>query len=187
MANSIFIHPQAIVESETIGAGTRVWAFAHVMKDARIGMGCNIGDHAFVESGVTIGNDVTIKNGVSVWDGVEIGDLVFVGPNVAFTNDFRPRSKVYHSEVDRTMILEGASIGANATILPKLTIGKYAMIGAGAVVTKSVRDYELVHGNPARHAGWVSRTGEKLLFEDAKASCEGVNYVLRPDGIVEIG
>ena len=160
MTDPIFIHPQALVESDEIGAGTRIWAFAHVMKGAKIGKGCNIGDHSFVESGVSIGNDVTVKNGVSVWDGVEIGDLVFVGPNVAFTNDTRPRSKIYHPEPERTRIFEGASIGANATILAGITIGKYAMVGAGAVVTKNVRDFELVVGCPAKHAGWVQKSGE---------------------------
>lgn len=162
MTDPVFIHPQAIVESEDIGAGTRVWAFAHVMKNARIGKGCNIGDHSFVETGAIIGNDCTIKNGVSVWDGVEMGDLVFVGPNVAFTNDTIPRSKVYHPKPERTRILEGASIGANATILSGITIGKYAMIGAGSVVTKDVKDFELVFGSPARHAGWVNKAGEKV-------------------------
>jgi len=162
MADPIFIHPQALVESGEIGAGTRVWAFAHVMAGACIGKGCNIGDHSFVESGAVIGDDVTIKNGVSVWDGVEIGDRVFVGPNVAFTNDTRPRSKVYHASSERTSILEGASIGANATILAGITIGRYAMVGAGAVVTKDVLDFELVIGCPARHAGWVSRAGDKV-------------------------
>ncbi len=161
MTESVFIHPNALVESEDLGPGTRVWAFAHVMNGAKVGKGCNIGDHSFIESGVTIGNDVTIKNGVSVWDGVEIGDSVFVGPNVAFTNDIRPRSKVYHPEPVRTHILEGASIGANATILAGITIGKYAMVGAGAVVTKDVKDFELVIGCPARHAGWVNKAGEK--------------------------
>lgn len=162
MTDPTFIHPQALVESEDIGAGTRVWAFAHVMKGARVGKGCNIGDHSFIESGVIVGNDVTIKNGVSVWDGVEIGNLVFVGPNVAFTNDIRPRSKVYHPEPVRTKILEGASIGANATILAGITIGKYALVGAGSVVTKDVKDFELVVGCPARHAGWVNEAGEKV-------------------------
>ncbi|MDP4198942.1 MAG: acyltransferase [Bacteroidota bacterium] len=165
MADPVFIHPQALVESDQIGAGTRVWAFAHVMKGARIGKGCNIGDHAFVESGVVIGDDVTIKNGVSVWDGVELGDRVFVGPNVAFTNDTRPRSKVYHAEPVRTSLLEGASIGANATILAGITVGHYAMIGAGAVVTKDVRNFELVVGCPARHAGWVNRAGDKVAMQ----------------------
>jgi UDP-2-acetamido-3-amino-2,3-dideoxy-glucuronate N-acetyltransferase len=165
MSDPIFIHPQALVESEEVGEGTRIWAFAHVMKGARIGKGCNIGDHSFIESGVTIGNDVTVKNGVSIWEGVEIGDRVFVGPNVAFTNDLRPRSKVYHAEPERTVVCEGASFGANATILSGITIGKYAMIGAGAVVTKDVRDFELVTGNPARHAGWVSKTGDRVAIE----------------------
>jgi len=162
MTDTVFIHTQALVESDTIGEGTRIWAFAHVMKGARIGKGCNIGDHSFIESGVTVGNDVTIKNGVSIWEGVEIGDLVFVGPNVAFTNDTRPRSKVYHATPERTRILEGASIGANATILSGITIGRYAMIGAGSVVTKDVRDFELVVGCPARHAGWVNKAGNRV-------------------------
>ncbi len=161
MTDPVFIHPHALVESDDIGAGTRVWAFAHVMKSAQVGKGCNIGDHSFIESGAILGNDVTIKNGVSVWDGLEIGDLVFVGPNVAFTNDTRPRSKIYHLTPERTRILEGASIGANATILAGITIGKYAMVGAGSVVTKEVKDFELVVGCPARHAGWVNKAGEK--------------------------
>ena len=162
MTDPAFIHPQALVESNKIGAGTRVWAFAHVMKGARIGAGCNIGDHSFIESGVIVGNDVTIKNGVSVWDGVEIENLVFVGPNVAFTNDTRPRSKIYHPVPERTRILEGASIGANATILAGITIGKYAMVGAGSVVTKDVKDFELVVGCPARHSGWLNKAGESV-------------------------
>lgn len=161
MSDPVFIHPKSLVESDTIGAGTRVWAFAHVMKGARIGERCNIGDHSFVESGVTIGNDCTIKNGVSVWDGVTLGDRVFVGPNVAFTNDLRPRSRVYHDKPERTVVMEGASIGANATILP-VRIGKYAMIAAGAVVTKDVQDFELVAGCPAKHAGWVDEAGERV-------------------------
>ncbi len=163
MPDPIFIHPHALVESDAIGAGTRVWAFAHVMKGAKIGERCNIGDHSFIESGVVISDDVTIKNGVSVWEGVEIGDKVFVGPNVAFTNDTRPRSKVYHAEPVRTQVLEGASIGANATILAGITIGKYAMIGAGTVVTKDVKNFELVVGCPARHAGWVDERGDKVV------------------------
>jgi acetyltransferase-like isoleucine patch superfamily enzyme len=179
----IFIHPHALVETDDLGEGTRVWAFAHVMKGAKVGIGCNVGDHSFIESGVTIGNDVTIKNGVSIWEGVEIGDLVFIGPNAAFTNDVRPRSKVYHSEPVRTVVREGASIGANATILPGITIGKYAMVGAGAVVTKDVRDHELVVGSPARNAGWVSRSGDKLTFVDGKAEVNGEDYVIR-DGVV---
>jgi UDP-2-acetamido-3-amino-2,3-dideoxy-glucuronate N-acetyltransferase len=157
-----FVHPQALCESHNIGDGTRVWAFAHVMKGARIGKGCNVGDHSFVESGVTIGNDVTIKNGVSIWEGVEIGDKVFIGPNATFTNDIRPRSKVYHAEVSKTKVLEGASIGANATIVAGITIGRYAMIGAGAVVTKDVKDFELVIGCPAKHAGWVNEAGDSV-------------------------
>src|SRR5687767_14510153 len=110
----VFVHPTAIVETDTIGRGTRIWAYAHVMKDAVIGEECNLGDHSFVESRVTIGDRVTIKNGVSLWEGLEIDDDVFIGPNAAFTNDVYPRSKVYHAAPVRTTIKQGVSIGANA-------------------------------------------------------------------------
>ena len=162
LSKDVFIHPNALVESDDIGEETRIWAFAHVMEGARIGKGCNVGDHSFIESGVTIGDDVTVKNGVSIWEGVEIGDRVFIGPNVAFTNDSRPRSKIFHPTPVKTFVLEGASIGANATILPGITIGRYSMIGAGAIVTKDVQDFELAVGCPARHGGWVNRAGEKV-------------------------
>ena len=162
LPDSVFVHPQALVETDLIGSETRVWAFAHVMKNVRIGERCNVGDHSFIESGVKIGDDVTIKNGVSIWEGVDISDRVFIGPNAAFTNDLRPRSRVYHDEPVRTTVGEGASIGANATIIAGAHLGRYAMVGAGAVVTKPVKDFELVVGNPAKHAGWISKTGEKL-------------------------
>ena len=116
---SYFVHPNALVESEQIGEGTRIWAFAHVMKGAVVGKRCNIGDHAFVESDVTVGNGVTIKNGVAVWDGVSLGDHVFVGPNAVFTNDLNPRAEIKktHEQFVRTDVREGTSIGANATIV----------------------------------------------------------------------
>jgi acetyltransferase-like isoleucine patch superfamily enzyme len=160
-----YCHPTALVETDAIGSGTRIWAFAHVMEGATIGRDSNIGDHSFIESGVTIGSDVTIKNAVSIWTGVTIEDRVFVGPNAAFTNDLLPRSKIYHDEIIKTRVCFGASIGANATIVAGITIGRFAMVGAGAVVTKSVADYELVVGVPAAHHGWVSEEGEKLVFE----------------------
>jgi UDP-2-acetamido-3-amino-2,3-dideoxy-glucuronate N-acetyltransferase len=150
-----FIHPQAIVEEgAVIGKNTRVWANAHILGNAVIGEDCNICDHTFIENKVVIGNKVTIKCGVYIWDGIHIEDDVFIGPNVTFTNDKFPRSKQYQSVVESTIIQKGASIGANATILP-VKIGKNAMIGAGAVVTKDVPPYAIVKGNPARIVGYV--------------------------------
>jgi len=178
-----FKHATALVETETIGEETRIWAFAHVMKDVVIGSGCNVGDHSFVESGVTIGNDVTIKNGVSIWSGVTIEDLVFIGPNAVFTNDLRPRSKVYHSLPVKTVISRGASIGANATIVAGVTLGEYCMIGAGAVVSKSVRPFELVTGLPARHKGFVAKNGETLHFVDGRAEVDGEIYQLKDNHV----
>jgi acetyltransferase-like isoleucine patch superfamily enzyme len=169
--NGVFVHPAALVESDQIGAGTRVWAFAHVLQGARIGRGCNVGDHCFVENGVTIGDDAVIKNGVSIWDGVTIEDRVFVGPNVAFTNDLVPRAKTPRDVWDPTLIREGASLGANATIVCGTTIGRYALIGAGTVVTKDVPDFGLVVGNPGRLIGSVCRCGQRLAFDDDRAVC----------------
>ena len=145
-----FIHPQALVESDAIGEGTRIWAFCHVLAGATVGRDCNLGDHAFVESGVTIGDECVIKNGVSIWDGVTLEDRVFVGPNAAFTNDLVPRARVRRGAWDRTLVKEGASIGANATLVCPLVVGRYALIGAGAVVTRDVPSGCQVVGNPAR-------------------------------------
>ena len=162
MKKSIYIHPTALVETDQIGAGTRIWAFAHVLKGAVIGGNCNIGDHCFIEDGVRVGDDVVIKNGVALWEGVTIGDRVFVGPNVSFTNDHVPRAKVFRDAYDRVVVKEGASIGANATIVGPRIIGRYAMVGAGSVVTRDVPDYALVFGNPAEQKGWVCRCGGRL-------------------------
>ncbi len=159
-----FIHPKALCESENIGKDTRIWAFVHVLKDVTIGKDCNLCDYVFIENGVTIGDRVTIKNGISVWNGVTLEDDVFLGPNCVLTNDIFPRSKGYHSENVKTLIKKGASVGANATIICGTTLGKYCMIGAGAVVTKDVPDFALVIGNPARFRYWLSKTGEKLEF-----------------------
>ncbi|GAA0707525.1 WxcM-like domain-containing protein [Dactylosporangium roseum] len=152
---SRFVHPNALCESADVGAGTRVWAFAHVLPGAKIGADCNICDGVFVENDVTLGDRVTVKCGVQLWDGVTLGDDVFVGPNVTFTNDRMPRSRQYPPVFLRTTVEAGASIGANATILPGVTIGRSAMIGAGAVVTRSVPPYAIVVGNPARLTGYV--------------------------------
>jgi acetyltransferase-like isoleucine patch superfamily enzyme len=154
-SRDFFVHDRAICESSSIGSGSRIWAFAHVLPNARIGSDCNICDHVFVENDVIIGSRVTLKCGVQVWDGITIEDDVFVGPNVTFTNDIFPRSKVYPTEFSRTIIRKGASLGANSTILPGITIGSSAMIGAGAVVTKSVPPNAIVVGNPAKIIGYV--------------------------------
>ncbi len=148
-----FVHPQAICETTDIGEGTRIWAFAHVLAGARIGADCNVGDHAFIENDVIVGDRVTVKNGVQLWDGMRVGDDVFIGPNATFTNDPFPRSRSYGHEIALTRIDEGASIGANATILPGLTIGSHSMIGAGSVVTRDVPEGTIVAGNPARVVG----------------------------------
>ncbi|WP_337033119.1 acyltransferase [Paenibacillus illinoisensis] len=159
---SYFVHPQAIVETNDIGDDSRIWAFAHVLPNAKIGSNCNINDHTFIENDVTLGDNVTIKSGVYIWDGVTIEDNVFIGPNVTFTNDLRPRSKQYPSEFLETMIKEWASIGANSTIIAGNTIGRYAMIGAGSVVTKSIPNNTLWYGNPAVFQSYICNCGEKL-------------------------
>lgn len=184
--SDFFVHPNAIVESSNIGEGTRVWAFSHILKGAVIGKDCNICDHTFIENDVLIGDDVTIKCGIYIWDGVHIEDKVFLGPNVVFTNDLRPRSKMYPSEFAKTHVHYGASIGANATIIAGNVIGKWAMVGAGAVVTKDVPDYALVYGNPAKIKGYVCKCTEKLQFKDGLASCScGENYSLENGKISE--
>jgi UDP-2-acetamido-3-amino-2,3-dideoxy-glucuronate N-acetyltransferase len=149
-----FRHETAIVESASVGEGTRVWAYAHVLPGAVIGRQCNLCDHTFVENDVHIGDRVTIKCGVQVWDGVTLEDDVFVGPNATFSNDHFPRSGRHPDSYARTLVRKGASIGANATILPGLTIGERAMIGAGAVVTRDVPPLAIVAGNPARIVGY---------------------------------
>jgi acetyltransferase-like isoleucine patch superfamily enzyme len=164
MPPDVFIHPNALCESEHIGKGTRVWAFAHVMPQAVIGTDCNICDHAFIESGAVIGNRVTVKNNVLIWDKVVIEDDVFLGPNVVLTNDLRPRAAFKNppSKFLPTKICTGASVGANATIVCGVTLGSWSMVGAGAVVTRDVQPYALVLGNPAKFAGWTCMCGETL-------------------------
>jgi UDP-2-acetamido-3-amino-2,3-dideoxy-glucuronate N-acetyltransferase len=176
-----FVHPQALCDSEHVGDGTRIWAFAHVMQGARVGADCNIGEGAFVESGAVLGNRVTLKNQVMVWDGVEIGDDVFVGPGVIFTNDRMPRSPRMPQAAARyqdpaqwrltTRVGPGASLGAGAVILPGIDIGTCAMIGAGAVVIRNVAPHSLVVGNPARHTGWVCVCGTRLRDTFICPSC----------------
>ena len=162
---SFLLHPQGICETERVGRGTRIWAFAHVLPGASIGADCNICDHVFVENEVVIGDRVTIKSGVQVWDGVTLEDDVFVGPNATFTNDRFPRSKQYLDEPKDTVVEAGASVGANATILPGIRIGRSAMVGAGAVVTHSVPANAIVSGNPARITGYVGTSETRIEAE----------------------
>lgn len=147
------IHATAEVQTDAIGNGTLVWQYSVILKGARIGANCNVNAHCFIENDVVVGNNVTIKCGVQLWDGIRVENNVFIGPNVTFTNDKYPRSKKYPDAFSKTVIKEGASIGANATILCGITIGRNAMIGAGSVVTKNIPDGELWFGNPARHRG----------------------------------
>jgi UDP-2-acetamido-3-amino-2,3-dideoxy-glucuronate N-acetyltransferase len=154
-----FEHPLSLCESDSVGPGTRIWAFAHVLPGARIGADCNIGDHVFIENDVVVGDRVTIKNGVQLWDGVRLEDDVFVGPNVTFTNDPFPRSKVVPEVFATTVVRRGASLGANSTILPGVTVGNRAMVGAGSVVTRDVPPFAVVVGNPARVVGYEEAGG----------------------------
>jgi acetyltransferase-like isoleucine patch superfamily enzyme len=171
-----YIHPTALVESELVGAGAKIWAFAHILKGAAIGCDCNIGDHCFIEGGVRIGNHVVVKNGVSIWSGVTLEDYVFVGPNAVFTNDLFPRAKVFHEHDVATLVREGASIGANATLKCGIAVGQWAMIGAGSTVTRDVPDFALVYGVPGRQQGWVCACGTRLTLPlshaNGGAKCE---------------
>ena len=181
-----FRHPLALVESTEIGRGTRVWAWAHVMQGARVGADCNIGEHCFVERGAVLGDRVTVKNGVQVWEGVTAEDDVFLGPNAVLTNDMRPRSRSADFHAVPTLLRRGCSIGANATVLPGLTVGRFALVAAGAVVTRDVPDFALVVGNPARVRGHVCACTKTLAFDaggEVRCAC-GRGY-RRRDGAVE--
>ena len=177
------IHSKALVDDpQSIGSETNVWAFAHVMKDAIVGVDCNIGDHAFIESGAVVGDRVTLKNQVLLWEGVTLEDDVFVGPRVTFTNDRFPRSArmqqakkkytVKENWLVETKVRQGCSIGANATICPGVELGQYCMIAAGSVVTADVEPHSLVAGNPARHIGFVCSCGEKLAGHYEQFACQ---------------
>ncbi len=167
-----FVHAQGICESTQIGKNSRIWAFAHVLPGARIGSECNICDNVFIENDVILGDRITVKCGVQLWDGITLEDDVFVGPNATFTNDPFPRSKQYPEQFPRTVICKGASIGANATILPGITIGKHAMIGAGAVVTRSVPANAIVVGNPARIVGYADENNQQNRLSVSSAFAE---------------
>jgi UDP-2-acetamido-3-amino-2,3-dideoxy-glucuronate N-acetyltransferase len=194
--STFFLHPRGLCESETVGEGTRIWAFAHVMKNAVVGKQCNIGEGAFVETGAVLGDRVTVKNHCLIWDGVHLGDDVFVGPAVVFTNDRRPRSPRMPEVAERyqstatwllqTHVERGASLGAACVILPGLRIGQYAMVAAAALVTSDVLPHQLVLGQPARPVGWVCMCGAKLVFAHGGLDCPEcqLSYGQEADGLV---
>jgi UDP-2-acetamido-3-amino-2,3-dideoxy-glucuronate N-acetyltransferase len=187
---NVYIDPTAVVDEPcVIGAGTKIWHFSHVMKNARLGENCILGQNVFIANDVQIGRNVKIQNNVSVYSGVTIEDDVFLGPSCVFTNVPNPRSEVYRrGQYTLTLVRRGATIGANATIVCGITIGRYAFIGAGAVVTKDVPDYALMLSVPARQAGWMSRHGAKMLKPGPdqfyRCAISGWRYQLGTDGVM---
>ena len=182
-----FVHESSYVDEPCqIGEGTKIWHFSHVMKDSVIGPGCNIGQNVVVSPGVRMGRGCKIQNNVSLYTGVILEDFVFCGPSMVFTNVVNPRSEVVRKDEYKTTLVKcGASIGANATVVCGTTIGQYAFIGAGAVVTRDVPDFALVMGNPARRSGWMCRCGIKLQVNGAHPACStcGTRYTLHGDAL----
>lgn len=185
--NSYFVHESAIIDKGAIiGAGTKIWHFSHIMGTATVGQNCNLGQNVFVGAQVTLGNNVKVQNNVSLYTGLICADDVFIGPSAVFTNVINPRSAVNRqNQYQTTKIGKGATIGANATIICGHDIGKYAFIGAGAVVTKSIPDYALVVGNPAKQIGWISTYGHRLNFDNhGKATCPESKGVYQLDNAI---
>lgn len=171
-----YIHPLADCKSQTIGEDTNIWQFCVIFNNAKIGRNCNICANVLIENDVEIGDNVTIKSGVQLWDGVRIENNVFIGPNVTFTNDHFPRSKVHTKPYERILIKKGASVGANSTIVASATIGEYAFIGAGSVVTKDIPPYTVWYGNPAVQKGYITKEG--VILDMNKRDKDGNPYNL---------
>lgn len=186
-----FVHESSFVDEPcTIGKGTKIWHFCHIMKDSVIGEGCNIGQNVVISTGCVIGNNVKIQNNVSIYTGVVLEDDVFCGPSMVFTNVINPRSHVPRkNEFKKTAVKRGVTIGANATVLCGTTLGKYSFVGAGAVVTRNVADYAIVYGNPARLHGWMCCCGLKLgslqsaIDGEEKSTCQGCGREYETDGM----
>jgi UDP-2-acetamido-3-amino-2,3-dideoxy-glucuronate N-acetyltransferase len=174
MGKEYFVHPTAVVDEPVdIGKGTKIWHFTHIMSGARIGENCVIGQNVFIGSGAVLGNSIKVQNNVSLYDGVVLEDHVFCGPSMVFTNVFNPRSFISRKKEFRTtLVRRGATIGANVTIICGNTIGQYAFVGAGSVVTRDVPDYALVYGNPGKVKGWVCQCAEEIAFRSGKAFCK---------------
>lgn len=187
-----YAHPTAIIDDGCeIGEGTKIWHFSHIMPGSKIGKRCNLGQNVVISPQVVLGDNVKVQNNVSIYTGVICEDDVFLGPSMVFTNVINPRSAIIRKdEYKTTIVCKGASIGANATIVCGNEIGRYAMIGAGAVITKKVPPYALFYGNPAKQEGWVSEYGHKLLFDsDGIATCHesGEKYTLGNEGVKKLG
>ncbi|HXJ99061.1 MAG TPA: acyltransferase [Gelidibacter sp.] len=187
--NPFFIHESSYIDTDvTIGKNTKIWHFCHILSNTQIGDNCSFGQNCVVGPNVSIGNNVKVQNNISIYEGVEVEDDVFIGPSVVFTNVINPRSFIVRKqEYKKTLLKKGASIGANATIVCGNTVGEYALIGAGTVVTKNVPNFALVVGNPGRQVGWVSKAGHKLKFDDSHlAECPetGERYLLNAGNVV---
>ena len=188
MEEEVFIHETAVIDEPcAIGSGSKIWHFSHIMPDSVLGDNCNLGQNVVVSSKVTLGNNVKVQNNVSIYTGVICEDDVFLGPSMVFTNIINPRSAVVRRDkYVSTLIKRGASIGANATVICGNTIGEFALIGAGSVITRDIAPYSLVVGNPAKQIGWVSEYGNRLEFgESGKATCDesGQEYLLENDSV----
>lgn len=183
MEKSYFVHPTAVVDEPVeIGENSQIWHFSHVMSGAKIGRHCIIGQNVFVASGAVLGDNIKIQNNVSIFKGVVLEDDVFCGPSMVFTNVFNPRSFISRKkEFRQTLVKRGATIGANATIICGHTIGSYAFIGAGSVVTRDVPDYALVYGNPGKVKGWVCQCAVELVFRSGKAVCKACGKRYKKD------
>ncbi len=186
-----FVHPSSYVDEPTqIGEGTQIWHFCHISSNTLLGKGCKIGQNVFVASGVSIGNNVKIQNNVSIYSGVVLEDDVFCGPSIVFTNVKTPRSAfIRNTDYAKTLVRQGATLGANSTIVCGVTIGRHALVGAGAVVTRDVLDHAIVVGNPARQRGWACLCGVPLHFVEQQGHCPECNrtYQLKGKTLIPLG